>query len=171
METSKALQEPLASTGLSSLLVLREFRVSFRLNIHILMDLLSVAGDGGTEANYKVVDTDYDNYAIVYDCSPKLFLKKGNKQHLYQTLPCFSLQNLSGFLQGSKSQILNLSSGPTSKFYSIFFLPLSNIKIIVRQMRTLGLPLGSLRKTPQTNCSKLPPPGQAAPVLTIESLG
>ena len=81
METSKALQEPLASTGLSSLLVLREFRVSFRLNIHILMDLLAVAGDGGTEANYKVVDTDYDNYAIVYDCSPKLFLKKGNEQN------------------------------------------------------------------------------------------
>jgi len=26
--------------------------------------------DGGTEANYKVVDTDYSNYAVVYDCSP-----------------------------------------------------------------------------------------------------
>merc|ERR1712189_15561 len=30
----------------------------------------------GTEANYKVVDTDYANYAIVYNCSPKLLLKK-----------------------------------------------------------------------------------------------
>jgi len=34
-------------------------------------------GDGGTEPNYKVVDTDYKSYAIVYDCSPFFgFFKK-----------------------------------------------------------------------------------------------
>ena len=37
----------------------------------------TVAGDGGSEANYRVVDTDYDNYAILYDCSPFPVIKKG----------------------------------------------------------------------------------------------
>ena len=41
--------------------------------------LILVVANAGTEANYKVVDTDYDNYAIVYDCSPKLVAKKGCK--------------------------------------------------------------------------------------------
>jgi len=34
-------------------------------------------GGGGNTPNYRVVDTDYTSYAIVYDCSPFLgFLKK-----------------------------------------------------------------------------------------------
>jgi len=34
-------------------------------------------GGSSNEANYRVVDTDYDTYAIVYDCSPSLlFFKK-----------------------------------------------------------------------------------------------
>jgi len=94
-------------------------------------------GEGGTEANYKVVDTDYDNYAIVYDCSPKLILKK---ESLW---------------------LLTRKQKPDRKL----------VKWAYSRMRTLGLPVGSLRRTPQTNCAKLPPPGQASPVLSIESLG
>ena len=41
-----------------------------------LLTPVSVAGDGGSEANYRVVDTDYENYAIVYDCSPFPVIKK-----------------------------------------------------------------------------------------------
>lgn len=39
------------------------------------------------------------------------------------------------------------------------------------QMRQMGLPVGSLRTTPQTNCAQLPPPGAASPSVSIESLG
>jgi len=99
--------------------------------------LILVVANAGTEANYKVVDTDYDNYAIVYDCSPKLVAKKESLWLL------------------TRKQI------PNPKL----------VKWAYKRMRTLGLPVGSLRKTPQNNCSKLPPPGQAAPVLSIESLG
>ena len=36
--------------------------------------------NGGSLPNYKVVDTDYTSYAIVYSCFEKLFIgKKGNK--------------------------------------------------------------------------------------------
>ena len=42
----------------------------------VVLTPLSVAGDGGSEANYRVVDTDYTNYAIVYDCSPFPVIKK-----------------------------------------------------------------------------------------------
>ena len=38
-------------------------------------------------------------------------------------------------------------------------------------MKQLGLPVGSLRTTPQTNCAKLPAPGAANPSASIESLG
>ena len=45
-----------------------------------LLTPVSVAGDGGSEANYRVVDTDYENYAIVYNCKSILgFLKKGER--------------------------------------------------------------------------------------------
>merc|ERR1711970_1040696 len=94
-------------------------------------------GDGGSEANYKVVDTDYDNYAIVYDCSPKFVLKKESLWLL------------------TRKQIPDRSL----------------VKWAYSRMRALGLPVGSLRRTPQTDCEDLPPPGQAAPALTIESLG
>ncbi len=37
--------------------------------------------NGGSQPNYKVVDTDYTSYAIVYNCFEKLFIgKKGKKK-------------------------------------------------------------------------------------------
>ena len=30
-----------------------------------------------TSTNYNVVDTDYDQYAVVYSCNNKLFFKSG----------------------------------------------------------------------------------------------
>ena len=37
--------------------------------------------DGGSQPNYKVVDTDYTSYAIVYNCFEKLFIgKKGREE-------------------------------------------------------------------------------------------
>eukprot|EP00090_Calanus_glacialis_P005188 TRINITY_DN13993_c0_g1_i1.p1 TRINITY_DN13993_c0_g1~~TRINITY_DN13993_c0_g1_i1.p1 ORF type:complete len:209 (-),score=39.58 TRINITY_DN13993_c0_g1_i1:135-761(-) len=94
-------------------------------------------GDGGSEANYKVVDTDYDSYAIVYDCSPFPLIKK---ESLW---------------------LLTRKQNPDPKL----------VKWAYSRMRSLGLPVGSLQKTTQTNCSLLPPPGQAKPAVTIESLG
>ena len=34
-------------------------------------------GNAGAEANYRVVNTDYTSYAILYNCRQKLFIKKG----------------------------------------------------------------------------------------------
>lgn len=35
---------------------------------------------GGSQPNYRVVDTDYTSYAIVYNCYEKFFIgKKGKK--------------------------------------------------------------------------------------------
>ena len=34
-------------------------------------------GNTGAEANYRVVNTDYTSYAILYNCRQKLFIKKG----------------------------------------------------------------------------------------------
>ena len=31
-----------------------------------------------TSTNYNVVDTDYENFAVVYSCNNKLFFKSGN---------------------------------------------------------------------------------------------
>ena len=40
--------------------------------------------DGGSQPNYKVVDTDYTSYAIVYNCFEKLFFgKKGEEEKIY----------------------------------------------------------------------------------------
>ena len=33
-----------------------------------------------TDTNYNVVDTDYENFAIVYSCNNKLFFKTGKKR-------------------------------------------------------------------------------------------
>merc|ERR1719192_1404567 len=78
--------------------------------------------DGGTEPNYRVVATDYTTYAIVYDCSQKLFIKKESLWLLTRD------QNPSPYIvAGAKNQ-----------------------------MKSLGLPVGALRTTPQTNASKCP---------------
>ena len=70
--------------------------------------------DGGTEANYKVVDTDYSNYAVVYDCSPFPGSKNGILVILvfYPNIlnSLFSVQNLCGSLLDSRSQKQSLSS-------------------------------------------------------------
>jgi hypothetical protein len=33
----------------------------------------------GTSTNYNVVDTDYENFAVVYSCNNKLFFKSGTE--------------------------------------------------------------------------------------------
>jgi len=48
---------------------------SGRAELKVAFDVVPF-GQGGNEPNYFVVDTDYTTYSIVYNCNPKLFLKK-----------------------------------------------------------------------------------------------
>jgi len=46
-----------------------------RAELKVAFDIVPF-GQDGNEPNYFVVDTDYTSYSLVYNCSPKLFLKK-----------------------------------------------------------------------------------------------
>jgi len=46
-----------------------------RAELKVAFDIVPF-GQGGNEPNYFVVETDYTSYSLVYNCSPKLFLKK-----------------------------------------------------------------------------------------------
>ena len=83
------------------------------------------------------MDTDYDNYAIVYDCSPFPLIKK---ESLW---------------------LLTRKQWPDQ----------SLVQWAYRRMKSLGLPVGALRRTPQSDCKKLPPVGAGAPSNSLESLG
>ena len=53
--------------------------------------------NGGSQPNYKVVDTDYTTYAIVYNCYEKFFIgKKGKKKEKYKL---FKSLNWDSFLE------------------------------------------------------------------------
>ena len=48
-----------------------------RFHPTVLVHTAVPEGNAGAEANYRVVNTDYTSYAILYNCRQKLFIKKG----------------------------------------------------------------------------------------------
>ena len=82
----------------------------------------------------------------------------------------FFLQNLYGFSQGTRIHPHMLWQELKRK-NEIIIRSSANLCTIYSQMKSLGLPVGALRTTPQNNCSKLPPAGTANPAVSIESLG
>ena len=49
-------------------------------NIFVPINISFFIPAEGTSTNYNVVDTDYENFAVVYSCNNKLFFKSGKTE-------------------------------------------------------------------------------------------
>ena len=67
----------------------------------------------------------------------------------------YSLQSLSGIWRGSRRRSRQLLTRDTSELHNINHRP-GQMTDFFRKMRTLGLPVNSLKKTTQTGCEEMP---------------
>ena len=109
-----------------------------------------------TSTNYNVVDTDYENFAVVYSCNNKLFFKSGNNlDYIAKVLLEFYLITLSWHLLFSYFKIEYLFSEIlwilTRKQFPSPYL----IKDIKKRIRHYGLDTRRLKRTNQKGCPRI----------------
>ena len=101
-----------------------------------------------TTTNYNVIDTDYENFSIVYSCNNKLFFKTGKYIQIGTSLLYIRNKNVNFTFFITFFYFLEIMWILTRQQFPSPYL----IKNIKKRIRALGLDTRRLRKTNQKSC-------------------
>ena len=70
-------------------------KITSTITLSLIITLYFLLAES-TSTNYNVVDTDYDQYAVVYSCNNKLFFKSGkNSKISFVEIFCYNISKIS----------------------------------------------------------------------------